>query len=206
MFDLFRSRDKAGPIHAVALACRWWSPFRWSPPDSLSYGSGDRGPDTAIAQDRQGQPSPSVTPKSPFRTFCAPWSIPAAEFGVSFYVPQIVDQLVTERILAYEAGRLGFKVSEDDTFNAIHLAHPPTVPRRQVRRAATAAAAGLAAQQNMTIDEYERQHGARGAHQSAFASGGGRGHGGDVLRRSNRNSAAATKKSTSRMSSSRPKS
>lgn len=38
---------------------------------------------------------------------------------LSIYVPQIVQQMITDRAMAYEARRLGIRVSEDETDNAI---------------------------------------------------------------------------------------
>src|SRR6266446_3653511 len=148
MFDLFRSRDKlvrfmlSGLLLVVAL-----SMVTYLIP---SYGSGDRGPDTVIAQigkEKVTQRDAQFAIQSILRGRSIPPNL------VSLYVPQIIDQLITERILAYEADRLGFKVSEDDTFNAIHLAHPELFPEGKfVGRDSYAA---YLAQQNMTIEEYE---------------------------------------------------
>ena len=38
---------------------------------------------------------------------------------LAIYVPQIVQQLITDRAMAYEANRLGIRVSSDETENAI---------------------------------------------------------------------------------------
>jgi peptidyl-prolyl cis-trans isomerase D len=148
MFDLFRSRDRlvrfmlSGLLLVVAL-----SMVTYLIP---SYGSGDRGPDTVIAQigkETVTQRDAQVAIQNILRGHSIPPNL------VSLYVPQIVDQLITERILVYEAGRLGFKVSDDDTFNAIHLALPQLFPEGKfVGRDSYAA---FLAQQNMTIEEYE---------------------------------------------------
>ncbi len=148
MFDLFRSSDKgkkyflSGLLLLVAL-----SMVTYLIP---SYGSGDRSPDTVIAQigkDTVTQRDAQLAIQNILHGKSIPPNL------VSLYVPQIIDQLITERILVYEAGRLGFKISEDDTFNAIHLAHQELFPEGKfVGRDAYAAAL---AQQNMTIEEYE---------------------------------------------------
>jgi peptidyl-prolyl cis-trans isomerase D len=148
MFDLFRSSDKgkkyflSGLLILVAL-----SMVTYLIP---SYGSGDRSPDTVIAQigrDTVTQRDAQLAIQEVLHGRSIPPNL------VSLYVPQIIDQLITERILVYEAGRLGFKVSEDDTFNAIHLAHPDLFPEGKfVGRDAYAA---WLAQQNLTIAEYE---------------------------------------------------
>jgi peptidyl-prolyl cis-trans isomerase D len=148
MFDLFRSRDKlvrfmlSGLLLVVAL-----SMVTYLIP---SYGSGDRGPDTVIAKigkETVTQRDAQLAIQNILRGRSIPPNL------VSLYVPQIIDQLITERILVYEAGRLGFKVSDDDTFNAIHLALPQLFPEGKfVGRDSYAA---FLAQQNMTIEEYE---------------------------------------------------
>lgn len=46
---------------------------------------------------------------------------------LAIYVPQIVQQMISERAMAYEAGRLGIRVSTDDTDNAIIESLPPQV-------------------------------------------------------------------------------
>jgi peptidyl-prolyl cis-trans isomerase D len=148
MFDLFRSRDKtvrfmlSGLLLVVAL-----SMVTYLIP---SYGSGDRGPDTVIAQigkETVTQRDAQLAIQNILHGRTIPPNL------VSLYVPQIIDQLITERILVYEAGRLGFKVSDDDTFNAIHLALPQLFPEGKfVGRDSYAA---FLAQQNVTIEEYE---------------------------------------------------
>src|ERR1051326_7844825 len=148
MFDLFRSSDKrkkyflSGLLILVALSMVTYL--------NPNYGGGDPSPDTVIAQigrDTVTQRDAQLAIQQILRGKSIPPNL------VSLYVPQIIDQLITERILVYEAGRLGFKVSEDDTFNAIHLAHPELFPEGKfIGRDSYAA---YLAQQNLTIDEYE---------------------------------------------------
>jgi peptidyl-prolyl cis-trans isomerase D len=70
---------------------------------------------------------------------------------VQFYVPQLVDQLISERAIAYQAQRMGFRISEDETANAIRsmLAQyfPGEIKREDYQR--------FLAQQGMTIEQFE---------------------------------------------------
>jgi len=72
---------------------------------------------------------------------------------ISLYVPQIIDQMITERAMAYEATRLGIRISDDDTANAIRLTFPQLYQDGKfVGRDVYAA---VLAQKNMTIPEFE---------------------------------------------------
>src|SRR5579864_4470005 len=123
MFDLFRSRDKAvrlllsGLLLLVAL-----SMVTYLIP---SYGSGDRGADTVVAEigkDTITMREAQLAVQSALQGRSVPPDL------VSLYVPQIIDQMITERTMAYEAARLGLKVSEEDTFNTIRLIVPQLFP------------------------------------------------------------------------------
>lgn len=48
---------------------------------------------------------------------------------LSIYVPQIVQQMITDRAMAYEANRLGIRVSEDETDNAIMDSLPAEITK-----------------------------------------------------------------------------
>jgi peptidyl-prolyl cis-trans isomerase D len=70
------------------------------------------------------------------------------------YIPQMVEQMVTERALAYEAERLGFQVSDADVANTIRQLAPNLFPDGKfVGREAYAA---MLAQQQVTIAEFEQ--------------------------------------------------
>jgi peptidyl-prolyl cis-trans isomerase D len=148
MFDLFRSRDRlvrillGGLLLIVAL-----SMVTYLIP---SYGSGDRGPDTVVAEIGK-------------ETITAHEIQLAVQNGlrargmqqdmVAFYVPQMVEQMVTQRALVYEAQRLGIRANDQDVYNAIRVMAPSLFPGGQfVGRDAYAA---MLAQQNLTIPEFE---------------------------------------------------
>ena len=148
MFDLFRSRDRlvrillSGLLLVVAL-----SMVTYLIP---SYGSGDRGPDTVVAQigdetitsrDIQLQVQQAMRGRQ------------MPESMVALYLPQMVERMVTERAIVYEAQRMGIHVSDQDTYNAIRSMAPSLFPNGQfVGRDAYAA---MLAQQNLTIPDFE---------------------------------------------------
>jgi peptidyl-prolyl cis-trans isomerase D len=149
MFDLFRSRDKAVRILLGALLLLVaLSMVTYLVPNT---GSIDRGQESVLAeigrdkitlQDAQQAVQGALKGRS----------VPPEM--VSFYVPQLIQQLVTERSMAYEARRLGLHASEEDTFNAIRQLIPQLFPDGKFVGRETYAA--MLAQQNVTIPEFER--------------------------------------------------
>ena len=72
---------------------------------------------------------------------------------MAHYVPQMIDQMITEKAMIYEAHRLGFQVTEAETAKAIREQMPAMFPNGVfVGKEAYAAAL---AQQDMTIPEFE---------------------------------------------------
>ena len=70
---------------------------------------------------------------------------------LSIYVPQIVQQMINERVMAYEAGRLGIKVSNEETDTAIVDTLPPQLVKDG--RVDGATLNTLLAQQGMTLGD-----------------------------------------------------
>jgi peptidyl-prolyl cis-trans isomerase D len=75
---------------------------------------------------------------------------------MSGLIPQVLESMVTERALAYEAERQGFKVSEDDVAHAIREIVPSLfgpdgkfIGKEQY--------AAMLSQQNVTIQQFERE-------------------------------------------------
>ncbi len=148
MFDLFRSRDKAvrlllsGLLLLVAL-----SMVTYLIPN---YGSGDRGQEAVVAQigkDTITLREAQLAIQNTMRNRSVPPNL------ASIYVPQLLDQMITERTMAYEARRLGIQVSEEDTSNAIRLMLPQLFPDGKF--VGKDAYAAMLAQQNITIPEFE---------------------------------------------------
>jgi peptidyl-prolyl cis-trans isomerase D len=72
---------------------------------------------------------------------------------IATYVPQMVDGMVNERALAYEAKRLGFEVSDSDVRASIQQIIPNLFPDGKF--AGKDAYAAVLAEQQMTIPEFE---------------------------------------------------
>ena len=164
MFDLFRSRDKAVRylLSAVLLLVAL-SMVTYLVP---SYGSGDRAQDTVVAQIGKE----TITMRDAqlaIQSVLKGRSVPPEL--VSLYVPQVIDQMITERTLAYEAQQLGLKVSDDDTFNVIRINMPQLFPDGKFVGRDTYAA--VLAQQNLSIPEFEGRHGAPDTREPAAAGG-----------------------------------
>ena len=69
------------------------------------------------------------------------------------YIPQMLDQMVAVRAMVYEAERLGIQVTDADVAEAIRQMVPSLFPDGKF--AGKEAYAGMLAQQNMTIDQFE---------------------------------------------------
>jgi peptidyl-prolyl cis-trans isomerase D len=148
MFDLFRSRDKAVRylLSAVLLLVAL-SMVTYLVPN---YGSGDPAQDTVVAQIGKE----TITMRDAqlaIQSVLKGRSVPPEM--VSLYVPQVIDQMITERTLAYQAHQLGLKVSDDDTFNVIRINMPQLFPDGKFVGRDTYAA--VLAQQNLSIPEFE---------------------------------------------------
>lgn len=69
------------------------------------------------------------------------------------YLPQVVERMITDRALAYQAARMGFRVSEADLAETIRAALPQLFPDGKF--VGREIYASVLAQQNMTIEEFE---------------------------------------------------
>jgi peptidyl-prolyl cis-trans isomerase D len=148
MFDLFRSRDKAVRILLGALLLMVAiSMLTYLVP---SYNTGSSTNDTVLAE--VGKDTITLNDaqrmvQSTMRNRQLPPEI------LPNYIPQMVDQLVTERAMAFEADRLGFQVSDADLVETIRQLVPSLFPDGKF--VGTAAYAAMLAQQNMTIEMFE---------------------------------------------------
>jgi peptidyl-prolyl cis-trans isomerase D len=71
---------------------------------------------------------------------------------VPHYVPQLIDQMITERAIAFQAKRMGFRVSDEDVANAIRSMLPQMIGSGDFN--ATAYSRYLQ-QQGLTVGEFE---------------------------------------------------
>lgn len=148
MFDLFRSRDKVvrimlgGLLLVVAL-----SMLTYLVP---SYNMGGGGSDTVVAEiGKEAITIPEV--QQIVQLNMRGRQLPAEL--MPHYIPQFINSMVTERALAFEAKRLGFKVSDADLAAGIRQQIPQLF--QDGKFAGKDAYANLLAQQNMTIPQFE---------------------------------------------------
>ena len=149
MFDLFRSRDKAIRILLGAmLMLVALSMLTYLIPN---YNTGSSaGSDQVVAKVGKDEITLIDVQKlvqSTMRNKQLPPEI------LPTYVPQMVQDMVTERALAYEAQRLGFQATDDDLRDTIKQMVPNLFPDGNF--VGKDAYAAMLAQQNLTIPEFE---------------------------------------------------
>src|ERR1035441_7912552 len=148
MFDLFRSRDKMvriflGALLLVVAA----SMLMYLVPN---YSAGTTSSDAVIAEIGGDAITLAETQRliqSTIKGRQLPMDI------LPTYIPQMLDQMVTDRAMVYEAERLGLQVSDADVAEAIRQMVPSLFPDGKF--VGKEAYAGMLAQQNMTIDQFE---------------------------------------------------
>ena len=148
MFDLFRSRDKAVRILLGALLLLVaFSMLTYLVPN---YNNGTTSSDTVIAEVGKTTITLAETQRliqSTIRSRQLPTEI------LPTYIPQMLDQMVTDRAMELEATRLGIQVSDADVAEAIRQLVPSLFPDGKF--VGKEAYASMLAQQNMTIDQFE---------------------------------------------------
>jgi len=150
MFDLFRSRDKAVRIFLTALL----SLVALSMVTYLIPGYGGSGGtsagDNVVAE--IGKQKVTVRDvQMAVRAATRNRDLPPAM--MAHYVPQMIDQMINEKAMIYQAVRMGLEVTEADTAKAIREQMPHLFPNGAfVGKEAYAAAL---AQQDMSIGEFE---------------------------------------------------
>jgi peptidyl-prolyl cis-trans isomerase D len=116
MFDLFRSRDKAVRIVLGALLLLVaTSMLLYLVPSGPNTGT--RNTDDQIAAEIGGEAITAQEIQARIQTAMRNQHVPQNLLYV--YIPRIVDGLVRERAMAYEAKRLGLEVSDADLANVI---------------------------------------------------------------------------------------
>lgn len=148
MFDLFRSRAKAvryllgAVLLLVALSMViTLIPGFGSAPISQEGVVAEVGGDVITARDVQ----------LAIHNIQRRGTVP--EGMLQHFVPQIVDQLITERALAFQAERLGMKVSESDIAQMIRMIMPQLFQGGQF--AGKDVYAAVLGQQNLSIQDFE---------------------------------------------------
>lgn len=149
MFDLFRSRDKAVRILlGVILVVVSFSMLTYLIPN-FNTGSSDPS-DMVVAEigkDRLTLPEVQTMIQQTMRGRQIPASI------LPNYIPQMVDEMVLQRALAYEAQNLGFQVTDAEMTDAIQQMIPSLFPDGKFL--GKEAYAAMLAQQNLSIAQFE---------------------------------------------------
>ena len=149
MFDLFRSRDKAVRyLLGVLLGVVALSMVVTMIP---GYGSTPTSNELVVAEVGRDQVTVRQV-QALMQNLIRSRRVPPEM--VPHYVPQLIDQMITERAVAFQAERMGFRVTDEDVANAIRSMLPPNVlgPGNLDR----AAYAGYLQQQGLTVEEFER--------------------------------------------------
>ena len=148
MFDLFRSRDKAVRILLGAmLGLVGLSMLTYLVP---TYDTGTSASDQVVAtvgKEVISLPDVQKVVQTSMRSRQLPPEI------LPNYIPQMVQDMVTERALAYEAQQLGYQVTDQDVRDTIRKMVPNLFPDGNFLGKDTYAA--MLAQQNLTIAEFE---------------------------------------------------
>ena len=149
MFDLFRSRDKAVRILLGALLLVVaFSMLTYLVPN---YSSGNDPTDQVVAEvGKTTVTLPDV--QRAIQNVMRGQQIPQALLPT--YIPQIVESLITEKALEFEADRQGFQVTEADVADQIRTMVPSLFPDGKF--VGKDAYAAMLAQQNTTIAEFEQ--------------------------------------------------
>jgi len=150
MFDLFRSRDKAVRIFLTALlSLVALSMVAYLIPGYGGSGGTSAGDNVVAEIGKQKVTVRHV--QMAVRAATRNRDLPPAM--MAHYVPQMIDQMINEKTMIYQAVRMGLEVTEADTAKAIREQMPHLFPNGAfVGKEAYAAAL---AQQDMSIGEFE---------------------------------------------------
>jgi peptidyl-prolyl cis-trans isomerase D len=150
MFDLFRSRAKAVRIllGAMLLLVAISMVVTLIP----GWGGGMGGPEEQVIAEIGDEVLTARELTRQMQAAMRNRNIPRNLMGV--YAPQFIEQMITERAMAFEAERLGFQVSETELARAIRTALPQLFQGGQFAGGDVYAA--FLAQQELTVPEFER--------------------------------------------------
>jgi peptidyl-prolyl cis-trans isomerase D len=150
MFDLFRGGDRAKKILlGVMGGLLGLSMLTYLIP-SYDTGSAGANSDQVVAQVGKETITLSDVQKVVQNTL-RNQRLPAEI--IPNYIPQMVQEMITERAMAYEADRLGFQVNDTDLRDAIRQQVPNLFPDGNF--VGKDAYSAMLAQQNLTIPEFE---------------------------------------------------
>ena len=139
MFDLFRSRDKAVRIFLTALlSLVALSMVTYLVP--YGSGSGTSASDNVVAEIGKSK----VTVRDVQMAIRAATRNREMPPGMmAHYVPQLIDQMINEKAMIYQAHRIGLQVTEADTANAIRQQMPQMFPYKGIQQTIRRTGAGI---------------------------------------------------------------
>ena len=154
MFDLFRSRDKAVRIMlGVILGVVALSMITYLIPGGWLGQGGDAPADTTVIATVGDYSVTTQEAQRVLGNMLRGRNLPPQI--ISMYAPQMINNLIGERAMAYEAKRLGFESSEADTADSIRRSLPPQL-FKDGKLVSKDVYASFLAEQGMSIDEFER--------------------------------------------------
>jgi peptidyl-prolyl cis-trans isomerase D len=149
MFDLFRSRDKAVRILLGGiLVVVSFSMLTYLIP---SFNNGSADPSDMVVADVGKDPLMVSEVTEQIQRTLKGQQIPPSV--ISRYIPQLVDEMLMNRALAFEAERLGFQVSDAELTEAIRQSLPNLFP--DGKYLGHDAYAAMLSQQNLTPEMFE---------------------------------------------------
>jgi peptidyl-prolyl cis-trans isomerase D len=150
MFDLFRSREKSVRILLGALLVLVaLSMLTYLIP---SYDMGGSVDDVVVAEVGDDVITMMDVQRS-VQNVMRGGQVPSEL--LSGYVPQMIESMITERALAYQAERLGYRVTDDDLAHAIQTVVPGLF--QDGKFVGTETYAAMLAQQNLSIADFENE-------------------------------------------------
>ncbi len=153
MFDLFRSRDKAVRILlGVILGIVALSMVTYLIPGGMMNGGGST--DSNVVATIGDQTVTAADAQRMIQNMVRGRNLPPEILNM--YAPQMINGLIAERALAYEAKRLGFQSNEAETAEAVRKQLPPQLFQdgKLVSRDLYASVLG---QQGLTIEQFEAE-------------------------------------------------
>jgi peptidyl-prolyl cis-trans isomerase D len=151
MFDLFRSREKSVRILLGALlVVVGLSMLTYLIP---SYNSGGSSSSDAIVAEVGGEPITLPQIQRIVQTQLRGRNMPPEVLPA--YVPQLIDSVINEHALAYEAQKMGFEVTDAQIGDAIRTYIPNLF--QDGKFVGKDAYAAVLAQQNLSIPEFESE-------------------------------------------------
>ncbi len=149
MFDLFRSREKSvrillgGLLLLVAL-----SMLTYLVP---SYNTGAAGPSDSVVASVGGDTITTLDMQKVIQGTLKNRQLPPS--AIATFIPQMVQEAITEKALAYQAKQLGLEVSDADVATTIRQTLPNLFPNGKF--VGKDVYAQMLASQDLTIDQFE---------------------------------------------------